>query len=261
MLISVERPLSIDSPGQMVASILSKKIAAGSTHLVLDIPIGPSAKVRSMPEAQRLRKLFEYVAGRMHLSLDVVITDGRQPIGNGIGPVLEARDVMQVLQNDPNAPNDLRQKALRLAGRLIECHPDVRGGDGFAIARDILDSGRALAKMNDIIAAQGSKAFDYKHPALGPLTLDVCATEAGVVTDIDNLQVARIARIAGAPKVIGAGVDLLRKLGDTVAVGEVLYRVHAGYPSDLDFARQACAKSTGYTVGPAANVPHVFVEF
>lgn len=261
VLISVERPLSIDSPGQMVASILSKKIAAGSTHLVLDIPIGPSAKVRSMPEAQRLRKLFEYVAGRMHLSLDVVITDGRQPIGNGIGPVLEARDVMQVLQNDPNAPNDLRQKALRLAGRLIECHPDVRGGDGFAIARDILDSGRALAKMNDIIAAQGSKAFDYKHPALGPLTLDVCATEAGVVTDIDNLQVARIARIAGAPKVIGAGVDLLRKLGDTVAVGEVLYRVHAGYPSDLDFARQACAKSTGYTVGPAANVPHVFVEF
>jgi thymidine phosphorylase len=69
VLISVERPLSIDSPGQMVASILSKKLAAGSTHLVLDIPIGPTAKVRSMPEAQRLRRLFEYVAGRMHLSL------------------------------------------------------------------------------------------------------------------------------------------------------------------------------------------------
>ena len=93
---------------------------------------------RSMPEAQRLRRLFEYVAGRMHLSLDVVITDGRQPIGNGIGPVLEARDVMRVLENDPQAPNDLRQKSLRLAGRLIECNPDIRGGDGFAIARDIM---------------------------------------------------------------------------------------------------------------------------
>ncbi|MEN9462996.1 MAG: hypothetical protein RLZZ355_926, partial [Pseudomonadota bacterium] len=91
VLISVERPLSIDSPGQMVASILSKKVAAGATHLVLDIPIGPTAKVRSMPEAQRLRRLFEYVARRMGLSLDVVITDGRQPVGNGIGPVLEAR--------------------------------------------------------------------------------------------------------------------------------------------------------------------------
>jgi thymidine phosphorylase len=261
VLISVERPLSVDSPGQMVASILSKKIAAGSTHLVLDIPIGPTAKVRSMPEAQRLRRLFEYVAGRIHLSLDVVITDGRQPVGNGIGPVLEARDVMRVLENDPRAPNDLRQKSLRLAGRLIECNPDVRGGDGFAIARDILDSGRALAKMNDIIAAQGQKPFDHNNPQLGALTFDIRATESGVVTGIDNLQVARIARLAGAPKVIGAGVDLFHKLGSAVALGDVLYRVHAGYQSDLDFARQACVKSTGYTIGRADDVPHVFVEF
>ncbi|HRC39297.1 MAG TPA: thymidine phosphorylase family protein, partial [Rubrivivax sp.] len=146
ILISVERPLAIDSPGQMVASILSKKIAAGSTHLVLDIPVGPSAKVRSMPEAQRLKKLFEYVAARLGLQLDAVITDGRQPVGRGIGPVLEARDVMRVLNNDPDAPHDLRQKALRLAGRVIEFDPDVRGGDGYRIARDILESGRALAQ-------------------------------------------------------------------------------------------------------------------
>ncbi len=144
MLISVERPLGIDSPGQMVASILSKKIAAGSTHLVLDIPIGPSAKVRCMAQAQRLRRLFEYVASRMGLSLEVVITDGRQPIGQGIGPVLEARDVMRVLHNDPLAPTDLREKSLRLAGRMIECDPAVRGGQGLEIAREILASGRAL---------------------------------------------------------------------------------------------------------------------
>jgi thymidine phosphorylase len=214
-----------------------------------------------MPEAQRLRRLFEYVAKRIHLSLDVVITDGRQPIGNGIGPVLEARDVMRVLENDPRAPNDLRQKSLRLAGRLIECHPDVRGGDGFAIARDILDSGRALAKMNAIIAAQGAQAFDHNNPQLGALTFEICADHAGVVTDIDNLQIARIARLAGAPKVTVAGVDLLRKLGDAVASGDVLYRVHASYPSDLEFARQACAKSNGYTIGRADELPHVFVEF
>ena len=261
VLISVERPLAIDSVGQMVASILSKKIAAGSTHLVLDIPIGPTAKVRSMPEAQRLRRMFEYVARRMHLSLEVVITDGRQPIGNGIGPVLEARDVMRVLENDPRAPNDLRQKSLRLAGRLIECNPDVRGGDGFAIARDILDSGRALSKMNAIMAAQGQKVFDHNSPQLGELTFDVFANVSGVVTGIDNLQIARIARLAGAPKVIGAGVDLFRKLGDAVAVGDLLFRVHANFQSDFEFSRQACAKSNGYTIGNADEVPHVFVEF
>ncbi len=261
VLISVERPLAIDSAGQMVASILSKKIAAGSTHLVLDIPIGPTAKVRSMPEAQRLRRLFEYVAHRINLSLDVIITDGRQPIGNGIGPMLEARDVMRVLENDPRAPNDLRQKSLRLAGRLIECHPDVRGGDGFAIARDILDSGRALTKMNTIIKAQGQNQFDHNAPQLGSLTYEVAATEGGVITGIDNLQIARIARLAGAPKVVSAGVDLFHKLGSTVSAGDILYRIHAEYQSDLEFARQACAKSSGFAIGNASELPHVFVEF
>jgi thymidine phosphorylase len=261
VLISVERPLSLDSPSQMVASILSKKIAAGATHLVLDIPIGPTAKVRSMPEAQRLRKLFEYVASRMKLSLDVVITDGRQPIGFGVGPVLEARDVMRVLENDPRAPNDLRQKALRLAGRLIECDPDVRGGDGFAIARDILDSGRALTSMNAILKAQGTRSFNHNQPRLGALTFEVLADSDGVVTGIDNFHIARVARYAGAPKVETAGVDLMRKLGDAVRVGDVLYRVYAEFASDLEFARQATQKLSGYTLGNASELPHVFVEF
>ena len=261
VLIAVERPLSIDSPGQMVASILSKKVAAGSTHLLLDIPVGPTAKVHTMPSAQRLRKLFEFVAGRLGLTLDVVITDGRQPVGNGIGPVLEARDVMRVLRNDPRAPSDLRQKALRLAGRMLEFDPDVRGGDGYAIARDILDSGRALAKMQAIIEAQGAKPFDPDAPALAPLSFDIVADQTAVVTGIDNLQLARIARLAGAPKVQGSGVDLLRKLGDPVAAGEPLYRVYAAYPADLEFARQSALKQSGFRLGHADEVPHLFVEF
>lgn len=261
VLISVERPLSIDSPGQMVASILSKKVAAGSTHLLLDIPVGATAKVRTIPEAQRLRKLFEFVAKRMGLTIDVVITDGRQPIGNGIGPVLEARDVMWVLQNDPRAPHDLRQKSLRLAGRMLEFDPDVRGGDGYAIARDILESGRALAKMKAIIEAQGAKAFDPDQPALAPLSYEVCADRDAVVTGIDNLQLARIARLAGAPKVQGAGVDLLHKLGDTVHKGEPLYRVYAAYSTDQAFAQQASERSTGFSLGDEHTETRQFVEF
>ncbi|HMW24074.1 MAG TPA: thymidine phosphorylase family protein [Burkholderiaceae bacterium] len=252
ILISVERPLAIDSPGQMVASILSKKIAAGSTHLVLDIPIGATAKVRSMPAALRLRKLFEYVADRLHLQLDVMITDGSQPIGRGIGPVLEARDVMQVLRNDPAAPSDLRDKSLRLAGRVIEFDPDVRGGDGWRIARDILESGRALAQMEAIIEAQGRRE---QPPALGDLTHEVLAAADGVVGAIDNLHLARIARLAGAPQVAGAGVDLLAKLGDAVHAGQPLYRIHARYAADLGFARNAATRDGGYRLeAPGATV-------
>ncbi|HEC28450.1 MAG TPA: thymidine phosphorylase family protein [Gammaproteobacteria bacterium] len=245
ILISVERPLEIDSRGLMVASILSKKLAAGSTHLLIDIPVGPSAKVRKMDNALQLRKLFEFIGDRLNLHLEVIITDGRQPIGRGIGPVLEARDVMQVLENDPHAPDDLRQKSLRLAGRIIEFDPDVRGGQGFAIARDILDSGRALEKMNNIINSQGRNKHRIEP---GSLTYDICAPAKGTITSIDNLQMARIARRAGAPMDKGAGVDLFRKLGDHVEKDEILYRVHAEFMSDYRFACVLAQKDIGYTI-------------
>jgi thymidine phosphorylase len=239
----------------MVASILSKKIAAGSTHLVLDIPVGPSAKVRSIAEAQRLKKLFEYAAKHLRLQLDVVLSDGRQPIGRGIGPVLEARDVMQVLQGDPAAPQDLRQKALRLAGRMIEFDPDVRGGEGFQIARDILDSGRALAQMNAIIDAQGRRDAALQP---GALQAEVCASADGVVIAMDNQRIARIARLAGAPQVPSAGLDLLKRLGDKVAKGEPLFRIHAQYEADLRFALAHAEKDPGYAYGDADELPREF---
>jgi thymidine phosphorylase len=227
-------------------------VAAGSTHLVLDIPVGPTAKVRTLPAAQRLKRLFEFVAARLGLQLDAVITDGRQPIGRGIGPVLEARDVMQVLSNDPQAPQDLRQKALRLAGRMLEFDPDVRGGDGYRIARDILESGRALAQMNAIIDAQGRC---LEPPAPGPLVHEVRAGAEGFVTGIDNLRLARIARLSGAPQVGGAGVDLYVPLGQPVQAGQPLYRLHACYEADLEFAQRMAEADSGYRIGRAEDVP------
>ncbi len=258
-LISVERPLGIDSRGQMIASILSKKLAAGSSHLLIDIPVGPTAKVRHMREALSLRKLFEFVGDRLNLHLEVVITDGRQPIGRGIGPALEARDVMQVLENDPDAPTDLRQKSLQLAGRIIEFDPDVRGGQGYSIARDILDSGRAIAKMTAIIDAQGGREKTSFTP--GKLYFDVIAENDGTIIDIDNFQMAHIARIAGAPMDKRAGVDLYKKLGDKVVKGESLYRVHAEFNSDYQFAQNLCASNSGFRIGPADEVPISFVAF
>jgi len=257
ILISVERPLGIDSRGQMVASILSKKVAAGATHLLIDIPVGPSAKVRHMEAAQSLRKVLEYVGHRLNLQVQVIITDGRQPIGRGIGPVLEARDVMQVLQNDPEAPLDLRQKSLRLAGRILEFDPDVRGGDGYSIARDILDSGRALTKMNAIIDAQGRRPVAL---SVAKRRFDVVSPTSGVVVAIDNLQMARIARYAGAPMEKGAGVDLFHKVGGQVKAGEVLYRVYSEYPADESFAHALCRDDNGFTIGRAEDIPRAYVE-
>jgi thymidine phosphorylase len=243
VLISVERPLRIDTFEQMVASILSKKAAAGSTHLVIDIPVGPTAKVRSQAEAVRLRKLFEYVARHIGIVTDIVITDGSEPIGRGIGPVLEARDVMAVLNNDEEAPEDLRDRALLLAGRVLDFDPALEGGKGYARALEMLASGAALAAMERLIDAQGRQTVKLEP---GHHQFEVRARSAGRVTAIDCHLIARIARMAGAPIDKTAGIDLFAKIGSQMRAGDPLYRIHAGTQTGLDFARDLAADSSGY---------------
>ncbi|MBL1321775.1 MAG: thymidine phosphorylase family protein [Methylophaga sp.] len=250
ILIAVERPLSMDSTGQMVASILSKKVAAGATHLLIDIPIGKTAKVRNSTEGQKLRKTFQYVGDKIGLHIEVVLTNGSQPIGRGIGPVLETIDVMKVLENDPEAPHDLREKSLQLAGRIIEFDFDVRGGQGYEIARDILESGRALEKMNAIINSQGRNLV---LPELGKLQHQIVASKDGFIEAIDNLKIARIARLAGAPMDKSAGIYLNKKVGDNVKKGEVLFTIYAQFNADFKFAIAAADKEPSYSIQSELN--------
>jgi thymidine phosphorylase len=231
----------------MVASILSKKVAAGSTHLVIDIPVGPTAKVRSQSDAVRLRKLFEYVARHLGLVTTVVLSDGSQPIGRGIGPVLEARDVLAVLRNDDDAPTDLRDHALTLAGHMLEFDPALAGGRGYARALELLASGAALASMERMIDAQGRRS---QPPQLGSRHFDIVAPVAGSVLRIDCERIARIARLAGAPMDEGAGIDLFCKVAAEVRKGETLYRIHADSQTGLGFACDLAAEHNGYEMAP-----------
>jgi thymidine phosphorylase len=246
VLISVERRLAIDTPEQMVASILSKKIAAGSTHMVLDVPVGPTAKMRDPQAALRLRKLFEFVAGRLGIAVDIVITDGTQPIGRGIGPVLEMRDVHAVLRNEADAPADLREKSIMLAGRLLEMDPAVRGGTGEARARELLVAGTALGKLEQIAESQGPPR---RKATIGSLVAEVRAPKSGWVQGIDCLRIARIARTAGAPTDPGAGIELLRKQGDSVRAGDPLFRVYGDDPADFGMAVAGAGEEPGYLIG------------
>src|SRR5690606_2048484 len=120
IIISVEKALDVDSAGQMIASVLSKKAAAGSTHTVIDILVGQTAKVRSKEEAFLLEYYFRQVGLAIGMEVKVLIMDGSKPVGLGIGPALEAMDVLSVLRNEAGAPTDLRDRAVQLAGLSLE---------------------------------------------------------------------------------------------------------------------------------------------
>ena len=212
--------------------------------MVLDIPVGPQSRIKSTNEAMRIRKLAEYVGDMLSLEIDAVITDGSEPIGNGIGAVLEARDVMKVLRNKEDAPQDLMEKSLFLAGRMLEFDPKLRGGQGYHVAKEILQSGRALETINKIIYAQGKSA----QPQLGHLTRDIVSNVSGVVESIDNERINKIGVLAGAAQYHGAGLDLLKKVGDRVEQGETLYRIHSVNSSDFAFANSVVDGYTGYEI-------------
>lgn len=231
LLIQVERPLDFDSDGQLTASILSKKIAAGSSHVVIDMPVGPTAKVRSDAAADALSGRIVAVGEALGMRLRINRSDGAQPVGRGIGPALEARDVLAVLRRSADAPQDLRERALDLAGTLL----DLAEGDGAggAQAQQLLDSGAAERKFLAICEAQGG----FRGPSTTAHTAIETAPVAGVVQSIDNRRIARIAKLAGAPRGKRAGVDLLARPGDRVERGQPLYEIHAETPGELAWAR------------------------
>jgi thymidine phosphorylase len=234
ILIRVERLLDLDSEGQLVASILSKKAAAGATHLVLDMPVGKTAKVRSAESAAELSQALSRIGKMFGIATRVIQTDGAQPVGRCIGPALEARDVVAVLQGKPSAPLDLKERALLLASHLLEMGGAAPEGEGAARASATLDSGRAWKKFQRICEAQGG----MRVPPVAQYRHTIIAARAGTVTGIDNRRLAKLAKLAGAPDDKAAGLELHVRLGTRVASSQPLYTVHAEAPGELDYALQ-----------------------
>ena len=233
IIIRVERPLDIDSEGQLVASVLSKKAAAGATHVFIDIPVGPTAKVRSAEAACGLADRLRIVGERLGLVVRARQSDGSQPVGWGIGPALEARDVLAVLQGEPDAPQDLRRRALAIAGEVLELSGRLARGTGPAAAARLLDDGSAWRKFVAICEAQGG----LREPPRAPQTWVLAAPAAGMVLGIDNGRLSRLAKLAGAPQAPAAGLELHVHLGDRVVPGTPLLTVHAESAGELAYAR------------------------
>jgi putative thymidine phosphorylase len=239
-IIKVEKPLSIDAESQLIASILAKKLSVSSTHILLDIPVGKGAKIKFRKSAEILKRHFELTAKKLGIHVKVIVTDGSQPIGNGIGPSLEARDILWILKNDPRGPSDLKEKSLAMAGMLLEMGKKARHNKGYKMAKEILESGKAFAKMKEIINAQGLVCDDPAKIQLSKCSFDIKARCSGVVKLIDNEAITKIARVAGAPLAHCAGLYLYSHVGDKVKKGDRLFTVYALCNEKLQYARDIC---------------------
>jgi putative thymidine phosphorylase len=244
-IIKVEKKLKMDPEAQLLASIISKKLAAGSKYVLIDIPYGKTAKV-SLLKARRLRKKFISIAESFGIKMHVVLTKAKEPIGNGIGPVLEMIDVLKVLNPKESGPADLTEKSVYLAGEILEMTGKAKRGEGVNLASGALSSGAAFAKFKEIIKAQGGKDMEL---VTGKFEKNILAKKNGKITFIDNKKVNSLARHAGCPVDKSAGVYLYVHLGDRVKKGDKLVTVYAESKARLNMAVKFHRDFDGIRVG------------
>lgn len=235
IIIQVEKPLVFESYDKVIVSIMAKKIAFGSNHVVIDLPYGKTAKVHYLKDAEILKDKFEYLAKMFKIKIRVLIHHTDEPAGRGIGPVLEMREVLRVLQQKENRPLDLEIRSVNLAGNLLDiCLQDspeslrkeVRKnyGNAFGFAIDILKSGKAFEKFKEIIKAQGGNDnVDSERLKPGKYSYEKKSEKHGTLKNLDFKNMTVIAKVLGAPKQKGSGIYFEKKIGDKIDKNETIY--------------------------------------
>ena len=231
-IIKIEKMLKIDPEAQLLASIMSKKLATDANYILIDIPYGKNAKVNKK-KALVLKRKFEYLGKYFKKKLKVVLTDGNQPIGNGIGPVLELTDIIKILDPNQKGPKDLEEKSIFLAGQILEMAKKAKKGKGEDMAKEILESGKAFEKFKEIIKAQGGGLKEFK-PA--KFIKDIRARKSGKISEIHNKKITSLARITGCPLDKSAGLYLTHHLGERVKKGEKILTIYSESKSRLNEA-------------------------
>jgi putative thymidine phosphorylase len=228
-ILKVEKMLKVDPRAQLLASIMSKKIAVGSKYILIDIPYGKTAKV-TKKEGLKLKKQFERIAKYFKLKMKVVLTSGLEPIGNGVGPMLELIDLIKVLNPSEEGPKDLEEKSIFLSAQIFEMTGKAKTGKGIEMAQEILNSGKAFEKFLDIIKAQNG---DLKRIKLAKYKKDILVGSTSKVVEIDNKKINSLARVAGCPVDKSSGVYLHTHVGSKLKKGDKIITIYAESKSRL----------------------------
>jgi AMP phosphorylase len=234
-IIRIEYPLKLDPEGQVIASVMAKKASVGAKFVVIDLPVGPEVKVQNAEKAKLMAEKFVEVGKQLGLKIEVLITDGSEPSGPAFGPALEARHALQILEG--KVFDNLAQKACELSGALFELVGVSKIGEGFEKARGILQSGKALEKMMEIIEAQGGKKIISEKVKIGSYKREIFSKAEGIIKSANLKKITTVAREAGAPSDKGAGVLLKAMPGEKAKKGQLLFEIYADNQRKLEAAR------------------------
>lgn len=250
-LIKVEEPLLFESYDKILVSIMAKKIAFSSNHIVIDLPYGDHVKIHTLSDAEILKRKFEYLASRFNVKIHVHVHKTEEPAGRGLGPLLEAREALKVLEQRDDRAIDLEKRALHLASLLLDLCLEDSGvllkkrivkefGTARKWAQYILASGHALKKMREIIKIQGGDPqISSEKLKPGKFSFEVIAKQEGFVKRIHSKNATIIAKILGAPASKKSGIYLNRKIGEHVGIGLPLYTLYSDNEYSLKEAKDS----------------------
>jgi pyrimidine-nucleoside phosphorylase len=257
---------TVESIPLIAASIMSKKLAIGPSHLLLDVKVGAGAFMKSLEDARRLAQLMVAIGAAAGIHTVALLTAMEQPLGFAVGNALEVAEAIETLRG--NGPADVTELALHEAATLLAMTGVASDeAEGHLRAQQAITDGRALAKLAEVIAAQGGDATIIATPSMLPQAAwvtRIASPQSGYLAAIDALHIGRIAGLLGAsrqrkgdPIDPTTGLILRAKVGDLVAQGDPLIEAHARSQTAADDVRDALLAAYHWSDQPPAPPPLV----
>lgn len=236
---------TVESPGLIASSIMSKKLAAGSDGIVLDVKCGSGALLKDLAEAENMADLMIDIGRKAGRKMVAVISDMSQPLGRAVGNALEVEEAVQVLKG--GGPEDLRQLCLELAGEMIRIGGRAESfEEGKETARQVLSDGRALEKFRQMVRRQGGDDRIVEEPermGSSRYSRDVLAGRTGFIAETDTREIGRASQHLGAGRLrkedeidFTAGIRMHVRIGNFVKEGDVLATLYGADSRRLEEA-------------------------
>lgn len=259
---------TVDSIPLIAASVMSKKLAAGSDKIVLDVTTGSGAFMKNTRDAKKLAKHMVAIGNHAGKETVAILTGMEEPLGFAIGNNMEVKEAIEVLKG--GGPEDVKEVSVAIAGMMLSLGlENVSHSQGKRMAKKALSSGQAFEKFKEMVQAQGGDIRYVEHPEFferDAFEGEVLAAEDGFLSGMDTEKIGVAAGLLGAGREtkdsvidMSAGIYLKKKIGDTVKKGEPIAICYAGTKEKLNRGMAMFESSIRYSK-EAPRIPKLIVD-